>query len=151
MSSPTGASHPDMGHLVLDVSGPAVRRGHRHDPMTSPAGVSINGQAPIRVDSGQTWFALQPGQHNLVVGLLRHHTGIADWPRGTYAFHYGAAAIIATVLPGQTTAVYYRAPAAMGVPGAIGLTPQTTPGRGVLVLWLAVIAGMILFGVLMAL
>lgn len=93
--------------------------------------LAVNGHAQ-KVAWGWTPVDLPPGQYH-----LRVHT--------RYMGTLGPADLPVVVYPGQTVPVYYKAPAIMGAQGAIGHTPQQTPGMAAMI---AVTALSTLFAVL---
>ena len=112
--APQGAQFPPpppgMGRLLVDTS---------YFPLafilglTGPT-IAINGQ-PRPMRWGQVPIDLPPGQYHLHV-----HT--------RYITDLGPAEAVLPVTEGQTTPVFYRAPAVMFVKGALGPVPQKTPG-----------------------
>jgi hypothetical protein len=77
--------------------------------------VEINGH-PTKVPWGQSPFDLPAGNYHLRVS-------------GRWFGEFGKAELPVTVYPGQAVAVYYRPPSLKWMRGAIGFTPQKTPGR----------------------
>ena len=98
--------------------------------LTGPK-VTINGR-PADVRWGQAPFDLPAGNYHVEV-VTRYLGGM------------GPAALPVAVYPGQLTTVYYRPPAVLGMKGAIGFTPQKTPGMPVL---MALMAVMVFFVIL---
>jgi hypothetical protein len=86
--------------------------------------ITLNGQ-PMNVNWGQRIIDLPPGQYHVQV-----HT--------RYLGRFGPAEAVVPVGLGQQAPVYYRAPAALLVNGAIGPVPQSTPGIPVLLAFIAV-------------
>jgi hypothetical protein len=81
--------------------------------------IEINGQ-PVKANWGASPFDLAPGQYHVRVSTR-------------YLGEMGPAELPVTVYPGQQVTVYYRAPAAMFMAGAIGFQPQPTRGMGAVV------------------
>lgn len=119
---------PPTGRLVVDSS---YNRMTIALALTGPK-VVINGQ-PAKVRWGQAPFDLPAGNYHLRVATR-------------YLGEFGPAELPVTINPGQLTTVYYRPPATMGVKGALGFTPQKTPGMlgGLLLLQIAVIIVLVL-------
>jgi hypothetical protein len=131
-ASPTGPP-PATGRLVVDSS---------YSPMafmlalTGPR-VTLNGQ-PASVRWGPAPFDLPAGNYHLRVATR-------------YLGDYGPAELPVAVYPGQLTTVYYRPPAAMGMKGSIGFTPQKTRGMVVIMTIAAVIVLLGILSLLLAL
>lgn len=112
--APQGAQFPPpppgMGRILVDTS---------YTPLafilglTGPT-IAINGQ-PRPMKWGRVPIDLPPGQYHVHV-----HT--------RYLMDLGPAEAVLPVTAGQTTPVFYRAPAVMFINGAIGPVPQKTPG-----------------------
>ncbi len=96
--------------------------------------IEINGQ-PIKANWGPWPIDLAPGQYQVRVSTR-------------YLGEMGPAQLAVNVYPGQQVVVYYRAPAAMFMAGAIGFTPQPTRGMGP-VIALSVIAFVVFFAVVL--
>jgi hypothetical protein len=97
--------------------------------------VEINGQ-PAKVPWGQAPFDLPAGNYHLRVS--------ARW-FGVF----GTAELPVVVYPGQLVTVYYRPPSLKWMRGAIGFTPQKSPGMVVTtVLQVVVLALVIMYFVL---
>jgi hypothetical protein len=107
---PAGDQQPVGGQLVVDSSYSKLLFQLR---VTRPK-IEINGQ-PVNAGWGPWMFDLLPGNYQLRVSILGA----------------GPAHISVVVYPRQQITVYYRAPAAMFMAGAIGFTPQRTRGMGV--------------------
>jgi hypothetical protein len=138
MPSAYDMPHGGAGRLVLDVSGPILAP-KRFSTIPYIPKVSINGQSLIPARRGQTMIDLHTGHYHLDVGIGASTTS---------TFHYGRARVAARVLAGQTTTVYYRAPAVIWVAGRIGFAPQTTPGRAQRACLIAFIGMLVLAGLL---
>lgn len=121
---PAGDQQPVGGRLVVDSS---YSRLSFQLGVTRPK-IEINGQ-PVDAGWGPWMFDLLPGNYQLRVSIL----GEA-----------GPAHISVVVYPRQQTTVYYRAPAATFMAGAIGFTPQPTRGIAV-VLAMGVLFGVVVY------
>jgi hypothetical protein len=137
MVMPYGPQHggypsgqPGVGRLVVDCSHPAMQFLLK---ATGPK-IEING-TPQNVKWGPSPFNLPAGTYNVKVCTR-------------YLGEFGPAYLPVRVMPGQVTTVYYRAPATMGMKGAIGFTPQKTPGIN-MILWLQIMV--VIFAVFMIL
>jgi hypothetical protein len=97
--------------------------------------IEVNGQ-PIKANWGQWPIDLPAGQYHVRVSTR-------------YLGEMGPAQLGVNVYPGQQVTVYYRAPAAMFMAGAIGFTPQSTRGMGAVV-GLSVVAFVLVFAVVLA-
>jgi hypothetical protein len=111
---------PGMGRLVVDCS---------YTPLAfllaaSGPAVVVDGQQR-GFQWGQTVVDLPPGQHHLHV-----HT--------RYMSQIGKADTTVSVGPGQVVQLYYRAPLTVFSAGALGPTPQSSPGMGAMIAIIAV-------------
>lgn len=111
-----------IGRLTVDVSG-GLGMGPNLYGLAQRPKVSLNGWGLLTLHKGRSALHLHAGLYAVVVGIGFTHTN---------AFHYGKANLVVEVLAGRTTTVYYRVPAIRLVSGAIGLTPQRTPGKAIL-------------------
>jgi hypothetical protein len=107
---------PGMGRIVVDCSYPAGAGGYAMAGVT----IAVNGSA-LRSNWGPTSIDLPPGRHFIEVSAR-------------YLRRTGAAGTWVPVTPGQTTMVFYRAPAMTFMGGSIGPVPQPTRGFGVQIL-----------------
>lgn len=117
LASTVGMAGMLPGYPVIDASHamfPVIYLG------TRPT-VTINGQ-PVKDEWGQQRYDLLEGTYHVRVATR------------TMLWEVGAAHLTVVVRPGLMTLVYYRAPMPL-FPGAIGFTPQRTPG-----LWFLLIA-----------
>lgn len=137
MVMPYGPQHggyppgqPGVGRLVVHCSHPAMQFLLK---ATGPK-IEING-TPQNVRWGPAPFDLPAGNHNVKVCTR-------------YMGEFGPAYMPVQVMPGQVTTVYYRAPATIGMKGAIGFTPQKTRGINK-ILWLEIM--IVIFAVFMIL
>jgi hypothetical protein len=111
-----------MGRVVVDTShaGSAF--------LYSAAGVSIMiDGGELRANWGPTSVDLPPGQHFIEVS-------------SRYLGRTGTAGTWVPVTAGQTTMVYYRAPAWTFMSGSIGPAPQPTRGMTGVIVLIAVLA-----------
>ncbi|RZS39328.1 hypothetical protein EV193_104545 [Herbihabitans rhizosphaerae] len=76
---------------------------------------------------------LPPGQHHVHIQVV--YRAALNPTR-----LMGQAETQVNVFPGQRTPLFYRAPAVMGVSGALGHRPQRTPG--VLLMWVVIVAAL---------
>lgn len=114
-----------MGRLVLDCS-------HAGTAVLLEAGgprIEINDRE-IRAHWGPWPVDLEPGVYQIRVN-------------GHHVRRYGPAQLQATVLPGQVTTVYYRAPALLFLSGAIGFVPQPTRGLRTMIAVLVILLGVV--------
>ncbi|MPZ79453.1 MAG: hypothetical protein GEV28_03265 [Actinophytocola sp.] len=122
MTQPFGyQAPPPAGRLVVDS---AYGAGAFMLARTGPK-IEVDGR-PIRAKWGQWPLDLPAGSYHVRVSTR-------------YLGEFGPAEHAVTVHPGQHVVLYYRAPAAMGMRGSIGFTPQKTRGLG-LVTVLSVLA-----------
>ncbi|GAA2357030.1 hypothetical protein GCM10009854_39150 [Saccharopolyspora halophila] len=91
--------------------------------------VTINGQPGPKLEWGKNPIDLPPGQHQIQVHV-------------NYLWKVGHTTAVIPVNQGQTQDVFYAAPSLVFLPGAMGPTPQETPGK---VAAIAVSAGTALF------
>jgi hypothetical protein len=124
------APYGPPGRLVVDTS---YSGGAFLLAATGPK-IEVNGQ-PIKANWGPWPIDLPAGQYQVRVSTR-------------YLGEMGPAQIAVNVYPGQQVTVYYRAPAAMFMAGAIGFTPQKTRGMGA-VIALSVLAFVLAFIVVM--
>ncbi|WP_054812954.1 hypothetical protein [Nocardia arizonensis] len=82
--------------------------------LTKPK-ISINGQPVPNTRWGENHIPVGPGNYHV-------------WVATPWLFDMGAAQLPVQIAPGQGIRVYYKPPAVVFVNGAIGLTPQKTPG-----------------------
>lgn len=124
------APYGPPGRLVVDSS---------YNPaafllaVTGPK-IEINGQA-FKAKWGPWPMDLPAGQYQVRVSTR-------------YLGEMGPAQLAVNVYPGQQVTVYYRAPAAMFMAGAIGFAPQPTRGMGA-VIALSVLAFVLAFVVIL--
>ena len=104
--------------------------------------ISVNGAPLMALRNGPTLITLPAGHHHLTVGVG------SDAAR---AFHYGRADIAVTVVPHQTTTVYYQAPWTSLSRGVIGFTPQKAPDTLPAVLLIGFVLAIVLVGILVTL
>lgn len=112
-------AHPPVeptGRLVVHMSGPLWHRPYG----THVPNLSINDHPPIPLSRGSNAVELPAGQHHLTIGM-------GQWRHRP--FDYGTVTTLVSVVPGQTTAVYYTAPAMPWASGVVGSTPQAPRGR----------------------
>jgi len=112
-----GAAAPVTGSLVVDCS-------YNRLAVPFPAGtipaVDVNG-TPVSFQWGQTVVQLPAGNYH-----VRARTR-SRW------IEKSAAQLPVVVHPGQTVVVYYRPSLIIWLSGALGFTPQRTPGARLLV------------------
>jgi len=99
--------------------------------------IEVNGH-PIQAKWGEWPIDLPAGNHMVRVSTR-------------YLGEFGPAQLGVTVYPGQQVTVYYRAPAAIGMGGAIGFHPQKTRGMTVVMgisVLMFVLAMVVLFAAL---
>ena len=125
------APYGPPGRLVVDTS---YNRSAFLLAATGPK-IEINGQ-PIKANWGPWPLDLAAGQYQVRVSTR-------------YLGEMGPAQLTVNVYPGQQVTVYYRAPAAMFMAGAIGFTPQPTRGMGA-VIAISVIAFLLVFALILA-
>jgi hypothetical protein len=106
----TWAPTPGMGRVVVDTSYPGSAFLYAATGVT----IVVNG-APLRANWGPTSLDLPPGHHFVEVS-------------SRYLGRTGVAGTWVPVSPGQTTMVFYRAPAIVFARGSIGPVPQPTRG-----------------------
>ncbi|WP_406689028.1 hypothetical protein REH65_22805 [Saccharopolyspora sp. ID03-671] len=104
---------PGMGRLLIDCSFHWLGWAF----LLFKPQVTINGQPGPVLTWGKNPIDLPPGQHQIQVHV-------------NYLWKIGHATAVIPVGAGQQLDVFYRAPAMVFVDGAIGPTPQATPGMG---------------------
>ncbi|MEB3366835.1 hypothetical protein [Saccharopolyspora mangrovi] len=104
---------PGMGRLLIDCSFHWLGWAF----LLFKPQVTINGQPGPVLTWGKNPIDLPPGQHQIQVHV-------------NYLWKVGNATAVIPVGAGQQLDVYYRAPAIAFIDGAIGPTPQETPGMG---------------------
>jgi hypothetical protein len=110
-----------VGRLVIDSS---YASGSIMMATTGPT-IEINGQA-VRANWGPWSIDLVAGNYHVYVYTR-------------YLGETGPAQLNVTVYPGQQVTVFYRSPVA-GMRGAIGFTPQKTPGMATMLVIIGVIS-----------
>jgi hypothetical protein len=126
------APYGPPGRLVVDTS----YNGSAFLLAATGPKIEINGQ-PIKANWGPWPVDLPAGQYQVRVSTR-------------YLGEMGPAQLAVNVYPGQQLTVFYRAPAAMFMAGAIGFTPQPTRGMGAMIA-LSVIALVLVFVMVMML
>ncbi|SFS36220.1 hypothetical protein [Saccharopolyspora flava] len=123
---------PGMGRLLIDCSFHWLGWAF----LLFKPQVTINGQPGPVLTWGKNPIDLPPGQHQIQVHV-------------NYLWKIGYATAVIPVGPGQQLDVFYRAPAMVFVDGAIGPTPQETPGMGLTIgVSIAVFVLVLLLGLL---
>ncbi|MEV4643912.1 hypothetical protein [Saccharopolyspora sp. NPDC049357] len=104
---------PGMGRLLIDCSYHWLMLAF----LLFKPQVTINGQPGPVLTWGKNPIDLPPGQHQIRVHV-------------NYLWKVGYATAVIPVGAGQQLDVYYKPPAMVFMDGAIGPTPQDTPGLG---------------------